>query len=215
MESSSSPPTLRVFEAPEAWPEFVPLIVVVRALLSRLPNTILYHDVHHTVRDVFPTAVDLALREGCSRREAVLIGVAALFHDVGYLDRYADNEPIGARYAREELPRHGFTADEIDAIECMILATRVPQRPNALGERILCDADLAHLGTDLCFLVGERLRLERGYQGEPIGLRAWYEANIHFLGAHSYHTASARALWQATKERNLLLARQLLSREDP
>ena len=215
MESSSSPPTLRVDEAPEAWPEFVPLIAVVRGLLSRLSNTILYHDVHHTVRDVFPTAVDLALREGCSRREAVLVGVAALFHDVGYLERYADNEPIGAHYARDELPRHGFTAEEIDAIERMILATRVPQRPTTHCEQVICDADLAHLGTELCFLVGERLRLERGYQGESIDLREWYQANVHFLANHSYHTASARAMWQARKEQNLLQARRLLSRDDP
>lgn len=215
MERSSPHASSRDTEAPGSWPEFTPLIAVVKSLLIQLPNTILYHDVDHTLRDVFPTSVQLALSEGCSRRDTVLVGVAALFHDVGYLESYYDNEPIGVRYAREELPRHGFLPVEIDTIEALILATRVPQRPKTHLECVICDADLAHLGSDYCFVVGERLRLERGYMGAPISLRAWYMANVSFLSGHRYHTDTARTLWQPTKERNLREARHLLSGEDP
>lgn len=194
-----------------AWPEFVPLVQVARGLLDRLPDSILYHDTDHTLRDVFPTAVALAEREGCDRATTIRVGVAALFHDVGYLERYADNEPIGVRMARALLPEHGFSAADLDEIEALILATQVPQRPKTLGERVLCDADLAHLSTALCFLVGERLRLERNLHGDSIDLRAWYEANERFLAGHTYHTETARSAWQPGKERNLALARRLLS----
>ncbi|MCB9763989.1 MAG: HD domain-containing protein [Alphaproteobacteria bacterium] len=199
-------------QLPDTFPALEPVLTHVRRALERLPDTLLYHDIHHTLRDVFPSAMLLAEREGCGPRERSLVGAAALFHDVGYLDRYKANEPLGAARARQVLPRFGFSDEDLDLIADMILATAVPQQPRSHLARILCDADLAHLGTDRFFLQSERLRLELSYQGVESNLRAWHESNLRFLDGHSFHTATAQAVWQPGKDRNRALVEELLGR---
>lgn len=181
--------------------------------LAGLPPTLLYHDIHHTLRDVFPAAMSLAEEEGLSARERSLVGAAALFHDMGYLDRYEKNEPMGAARARRVLPRFGYSAEDLDRIEEMILATAMPQGPKDLLGRILCDADLGHLGSDRFFLQSERLRIELTYRGNQKSLRAWHEGNLRFLEDHQFHTESARRLWQVEKDHNGALVRELLAVE--
>ncbi|MCB9742582.1 MAG: HD domain-containing protein [Alphaproteobacteria bacterium] len=195
------------------FPSLTGVYAHVRDALAGLPPTLLYHDIDHTLRDVFPAAMQLAEEEGLGARERALVGAAALFHDLGYLDQYQGNEPLGAARARKVLPRFGFDTEDLERIERMILATAMPQSPQSLLARILCDADLSHLGSDRFFLQSERLRIELGHHGKAHGLRSWHEGNLRFLEAHEFHTASARRLWQPEKDRNGELVRELLAVE--
>ena len=67
----------------------------VRALLKdELPSNLLYHDLDHTVELVVPAADRIAAAMGVDDRTAVLARTAAWFHDVGFIERYDDNEEL-------------------------------------------------------------------------------------------------------------------------
>jgi len=75
----------------------------------------------------------------CSLRDCVLVGAAALYHDIGlaakflylsnihlgFLELYDRNEEIGRRIAMEQLPAFGFSSEECTEVGNIIMATRV------------------------------------------------------------------------------------------
>ena len=187
---------------------------LVKQKLSLLPKNLFYHGPHHTLEDVFPKTIELAVAEHCSPKQILLLGLAALFHDVGYLEQYDKNEPNGARIADEEIRKifdiqkqnsdivkknddedeFVLFEEDIEEIKKIIMATQLPQNPgDDLLCQIICDADLGHLGTDLFFLRGEGLRLElNAVKGFKISPRKWNEDNTKFLKNHKYFTKTAK-----------------------
>ena len=120
-------------------------------LESRLPSWLRYHDLTHTTELVVPAAELLAADENLDdddRRSAV---TAAWFHDIGFVERYEDNEEMAAALAEEELVRVGVDAEAIALVAGAILSTRLPQRPEGVVAEIVCDADLFVLGTERFF----------------------------------------------------------------
>lgn len=182
---------------------------IVNRLKHELPEGLHYHGLHHTLEDVLPAAMRLADRAGITPQERTLLATAALYHDAGYMVQYFDNEPIGARIAAENLPRYGYTPEQIERIQGMILATRVPQSPQTLLERLLCDADLDSLGRSDYFIVHHRLQLELAEHGQPSTLKEWYRRQKEFLEGHTYHTPEARSLRDEGKQAHLAQIRAL------
>ena len=75
-----------------------------------------YHGPHHTL-DVMEALKELGRAEGLSEEDVMLVKAAALFHDSGFLNKYQDNESEGAKLAKRELPRYGFTETQVQRIE--------------------------------------------------------------------------------------------------
>ena len=73
---------------------------------------IFYHGPHH-YKDVLNAVEKIAFNEKVSPEDFILLRAAVLFHDFGYIDKYLDNETIGADYAREILPKYGFSPSQI------------------------------------------------------------------------------------------------------
>ena len=58
-------------------------------------------------------------------RDALLLAIAAAFHDAGFLKQLPKNEPIGANIAVEAMAKSGrFSLEERELVEQMILDTR-------------------------------------------------------------------------------------------
>lgn len=148
-----------------------------------------YHGPHHTV-DVMAAAERIGISEGLSEEEIMLVKVAALFHDSGFLNKYLDNESEGAKLAKRELPRYGFTNIQVEIVEGMILATRIPQNPKTHLEKILCDADLDYLGRDK----NEFDKISSSLAQELIEMKilksidSWDPIQVKFLEMHKYYT---------------------------
>lgn len=172
-------------------------------LRGELPADLVYHSVWHTEGDVMPAAERIARAEGVDEGSRRLLAVAAAYHDIGYVERAEGHELIGARVVAETLPRFGFDPPRIERIQGLILATRLPQRPNDLLEQILADADLDGLGRDDFVDRSEALRHEMAALGEPIPPDEWARRQLEFLRAHRYFTASARAQRDAGKRRHI------------
>jgi len=188
-------------------------------LEAELPKTLTYHGAHHTISDVLPSVDRICRGEGVSDAQTDLVRAAALFHDLGFVESYYGNEPIGARLATQSLPQFGFSVEEIDRIAGLILSTEIREIDGAwvqapgddLLKRILCDADLDNLGRDDFFEVSDSLRRELEFQGERFTDREWCTRQIAFVSRQEWFTATQRRDRDATKRGNLERLRQELS----
>ncbi|MDQ4076704.1 MAG: HD domain-containing protein [Chloroflexota bacterium] len=180
-------------------------------LEAELDSDLFYHNLYHTKDDVLPAVERLAAMEGIGEEERLLLQTAALYHDAGYLKQQLDHETSSAQIAIEILPRFGYTADQIQIVVNLILATRMPQAPNNLLEQIICDADLDVLGSDDFFLRSYDLRAELTAQGKPHTDEEWYRCQLAFLEGHSYFTPSANHLREAAKQRHIAILKRLLT----
>jgi uncharacterized protein len=170
---------------------------------TKLPEWLIYHSLSHTRDGVVPAVEQLARLEGIQGEELMLLITAAYFHDLGHIEGPQNHEMTSIRITEENLPRFGYTSDQIRKITALILSTRMPQTPSShLGE-ILADADLDVLGRADYFERNLDLRNELASGGVTYSDLEWYRAGIELLGNHRYFTNSAKSLRDAGKQRNL------------
>ncbi|HPB01312.1 MAG: HD domain-containing protein [Bacteroidales bacterium] len=171
--------------------------------LSRgLAPNLYYHGIHHTV-DVMRAAEEIAAAERVVGMDKTILMTAALFHDVGFLIRYKENEDISAGMCWNILPRFNYTQSEIMMIAHIIMSTSIPQKPVDKLDSIMCDADLDYLGRDDFFIIGCNLRREWKEYGRELTVKEWYFQQIDFLSAHHYFTKTATLLREEKKLRHL------------
>ncbi|PKP01152.1 MAG: phosphohydrolase [Bacteroidetes bacterium HGW-Bacteroidetes-9] len=175
---------------------------IVEKMKRELPHFVVYHSVDHTL-DVHDAAERLAVLEGLNDSDIRLVRAAALFHDSGITVSFIDHEDISADLAGQYLPSFGFNLEEIERIQRMIVATKLPQTATTLEEKILCDADLDYLGRGDFFIIGQKLRLEWELSDRKVSLCDWYIIQMEFLRAHFYFTKSAQVLRNERKQKNL------------
>ncbi|MFT6717255.1 MAG: class 3 adenylate cyclase/predicted metal-dependent HD superfamily phosphohydrolase [Saprospiraceae bacterium] len=169
-------------------------------LKNNLPEGLHYHGLHHTI-DVINAAERIAQGEEVDKAEKMLIKVAALFHDSGFLNKYQGNEPEGVKLANEILPKYGFTNKQIKRIEGMIMATIIPQRPTNILEEIMCDADLDYLGRskEEFYNISNSLKQELLEHGLLKDEEDWDPIQVNFLTEHRFFTQTAVVYRRANK----------------
>jgi uncharacterized protein len=186
--------------------------------LSRLERelapTLTYHSVAHTRDDVVPAVERLALLELVGAHDTMLLRTAAWFHDLGFIECREGHEQVGARWAAEALPGFGYSEAEVATIVRLILATQMPQAPQDHLARIIADADLDLLGRQDFARGNLLLRDELARVGSTMSDVEWYRDQIAFLSSHRYWTASARALREPRKQKNLAQLVALLRRAE-
>ena len=179
-------------------------------LERELPPELHYHNFEHTRKYVIPATERLAEAEGIRGEEWELLSVAAHYHDLGYLVDRETHELAGMRIVSQVLPRFGFSAAQIELINNLILATRMPQTPTTPLEQILADADLDVLGTVEFFPTAVKLRKEQAIFGSSTDDLTWYRNQLEFLQHHAYFTTSAKQLRDAGKRENIRRLKQII-----
>lgn len=173
-------------------------------LTNRLPANLCYHNVDHTLY-VYNAAERLGKAEGVTGKDMKLLLTAAWFHDAGQIGGGINHELASCAIAREALPQFGYTAEDIERICAIIMATKIPQSPtDHLGE-ILADADLDYLGSDDFFATSEKLYHELRLLGGTMSKEEWNRVQVKFLEEHHYFTKTARAEREIKKAQNLQL----------
>jgi uncharacterized protein len=180
-------------------------------LERELSPNLLYHGIMHTRDDVVPAVEVLADQERVREDPRSLLVTAAWFHDLGFIESVSNHESISARLAAEALPGIGFTAEEVDIIRGIILATVLPQTPKTHLEQIMADADLDVLGRDDFMLYNKNLRNELALLGQEFSDFDWYARQLQFLKSHKYFTASARVLRDAGQLNNIRMLEKWLA----
>ncbi len=160
---------------------------IINLLLYHLQENYEFHNYKHTLY-VQEKAIKIGIGENCTEQELELISIAALWHDVGYINMYENHEEESSRLAKKYLPEYGINEENIKTICGMIMATKIPQSPKNNLEAILADADLEYLGTDQAEKFAAGLFLERTHLDPSLLKEQWNMVQITFLKDHQYFT---------------------------
>jgi len=187
-----------------------PRLVEVARLVQEHVPALAYHNFNH-ISYVYRESMRLAAHEShtVDKHGLSVLGTAAYLHDVVYTVGANNNEELSARFAHQYLPHLGYTQREIKDISKCIMATRMPQSPTCVLEKILCDADLSVLGDPKWSQHVDLLRQEQGVADDL----TWWTNNVLFLARHEYHTSAAREYYSKTKYANLQYAVHRLKQE--
>jgi predicted metal-dependent HD superfamily phosphohydrolase len=162
-------------------------------LTNKLSKSIRFHTLRHT-QEVVAACITLADQNQISEDDRFALLLAAWFHDTGYTSGQAkDHETVSIKLASDFLAAHSAGEELKNKVVGCINATRLPPNPTSTIERIICDADLFHLGTN-DFKDKNRLLREEiiEFGGKELSKKEWRKLNIRFLEAHQYFTPYAK-----------------------
>ncbi|HPH92511.1 MAG TPA: phosphohydrolase [Ferruginibacter sp.] len=171
------------------------------AELEGLDPHLTYHSKAHTI-DVIEQCINIGKREGIEGHDMMLLKMAALFHDTGFLRTYLNHEAMGCNIFTEKTAAFHFSANDNKVVKELIMATRLPQAPANHLQSIICDADLDYLGRDDFFTIGDNLRTEFLHFKIVPDSEAWEKMQLNFLKTHHYHTRSSQQLREPVKQQH-------------
>ncbi|NPA25527.1 MAG: HD domain-containing protein [Deltaproteobacteria bacterium] len=173
-----------------------------------------FHNYQHTW-DTVVAGRKIARGMQVGERELEILTIACWFHDIAWFPYYIDHEVRSAETAAAFLRRQQVEQDRIEAVRNCILATRYPPRPVTLLEKIICDADVSHLGMKNYYEKNLLLRQELEVNmGKTYSDAEWLTMNRDFFLQHRYFTSYARRLYGRRKQKNLETILELLAGDE-
>jgi predicted metal-dependent HD superfamily phosphohydrolase len=165
---------------------------ITNRLRSLLPEDLVYHDLNHTL-NVEKAAIRFARLEGVDDESMQLLQTAVLYHDSGFILRYDENEQFAIQLAQSNLPRFGYTPDQISKVIQIISSTKHGAVPKDLLEQIMCDADHDYLGRADYYNVAKKLRIEMENYGKIMSEKEWINYQLKYLeNTHRFYTETAK-----------------------
>lgn len=182
---------------------------IIDKLSRELSDKLTYHGLHHTL-DVLQSVEELCYLEGVSDDDRILLKTAALFHDAGFMIGSNNHEAYSCLIASYYLPEYGYQKDEIERINQMIMATKIPQSPQDKLAQLLCDADLDYLGRDDFYSIGHSLYEELKLRSVVEEEMTWKKIQVDFLEQHEFFTDTNKRRRAPKKEGYLKKLREEL-----
>ena len=183
---------------------------ILKRLEDDLPETLTYHGLHHTLY-VLDASMKIAKEEKLNEGEIKLLRIAVLYHDSGFMLTYKNHEHEGCELIKKDLPAFGYTKQQIDIICGIIMATKIPQSPETLLEKIICDADLDYLGRDDFYSISKSLFCEMRFYANLKDEKEWNKIQKKFLEQHHYFTSYAKKNLEPKKQQHLKEISELVS----
>ncbi len=180
-------------------------------LAHELSPDLIYHCLGHTQNEVVPAADLLASMEKVGDDDRLLLLTGAYFHDLGFIRQRQDHEAISIQLAGQALPTFGYSNADIAVVRGIIRATRLPQSPTTLLEKIMADADMDDLGHEDFWRRSADIRRELDLYGIKYTDVEWYSYQLDLLQSHTYFTESERLLRDPLKQEHLLEVKRLLA----
>lgn len=175
----------------------------VRNILDSFPDDFAFHDFTHS-KQVQDAVIVLGRMEGLDEDEIEILEIAALFHDAGYGLGAIDHELRGAQLAEDFLKAEN-KSQFIKQVRALILSTKVNKSPDSSLGKVLCDADLSYLGSELYHPRASLLRHEMYCtRKRSFSELDWLKFNLDFFKKHHFLTSSARVLLGPKKDFNQL-----------
>jgi uncharacterized protein len=138
--------------------------------------------------------------------------IAAWFHDIAFAYSSSGKEELSCKIARKALENWGCEHRKIEIIQQCIDATKMPQAPNNLKEKIICDADLFHLSDEEYFAKNALLRKEvSSKENQLFSDLEWFTMNLKFLTNHRYFTPYGQSVLEKKKHLNILKNIEILN----
>ncbi|MFI2742282.1 HD domain-containing protein [Zhouia sp. PK063] len=169
-----------------------------------------FHNITHT-KEVVKNIAFIGKNNGLSKHELEPILIAGWFHDTGFLHAYKGHEDYSLKIAKDFLEKEEYNKEKLDIVLGCIEATKMPQTPTNIYERVICDADLFHLATNQFFKRNALLRKEwQNHLNMCFDEEKWLHLNIEFLEKQHYFTSYAQQNLSVGKQTNIKHLQQLL-----
>ncbi|MEM0998049.1 MAG: Pycsar system effector family protein [Bacteroidota bacterium] len=164
----------------------------------------LYHNLDHTIGVVEAVRL-IGAGSGLPAEEQAIAEMAAWFHDLGFVDDGRGHEANSAQLAESFLQSHNYSESGIAQVRSLIMATKMPTNPQSLAEKVICDADMSHLGSKSFQEISHLLRIEMELVHGNIQTDAeWYRAQIGFMTRHQFYTDFAATSYRKRKKKNIV-----------
>ena len=176
---------------------------VTNFISEQVPKEYAYHDVQHTL-DVVASVQEIGQQFELGENELEMLIIAAWFHDTGYDKGAMGHEERAVKYVEDYLKNYNYPTEKISIIRGCIMATKMPHSPETLLQRIICDADLSHLGQNVYWDRCSRLRQEMTLtQSSVMSELEWIDFELKFINQHNYHTTVAQQLYGKRKSKHI------------
>jgi hypothetical protein len=180
----------------------------IRLYLAKTDDRLFYHNLAHTVRLL--DAVDkINTHYKLDDKNYFIVCASGWLYDLEIIDS-GSGEIKSAELTEGVLKSLEINKDEIEGIKNCISATKIPQQPITLNEKIICDALSFYIGSVHFPEYSKLMRREtEAFTNEKIKGSSWRFRTISLLEKHQFHTEFCQALLNKNKEENLqVLIRQ-------
>ena len=169
-----------------------------------------FHNWKHT-KEVVENSKTIAKGEHLPNETIEELIIASYFHDLGNSREFSNHERVSCKFAQNFLSKQGFSIHRTIHITQIIEATQMPQNPKTITQKVICDADLTHLGKKNFLIKNLKLRKEwAAFNNQKFSDREWIFLNIDFLERHNFYTAFARKHFTTQKNENIKLLKSLI-----
>ncbi len=182
---------------------------------NNVSSEFVFHDLMHT-QQVVEAVIEMSEEFHFNAEETEMMQIAAWFHDTGYDKGQEGHEERSSEYAEEFLSKKGYSSENIEQIKSAIMATKMPQNPKNLYDKVLGDADMSHLGKKIYWERSSKIRQELMLtRGKVMDEEEWVEFELNFMLKQHYHTPIAELLYDKRKAKNIKQLRKQQSRLNP
>ncbi|MDB4539269.1 HD domain-containing protein [Saprospiraceae bacterium] len=176
---------------------------ILHKLGTELDLRLYYHNVLHTI-DVINQVTLACKRHSFDDRTSILLRLAALGHDIGYLNTYENHEEEGAELMEKIMIKENYTLEDITFVKKLILATNINHQASNIFEFIIQDADLDYLGRDDFHFISEKLYKEwLAYHIIEDDKKNFDQRQLKFLKNHQYFTPYSKKHREPEKQKRI------------
>lgn len=163
-----------------------------------------FHNLGHT-KQVVKRSSEIAAHYELSSRDSLILFIAAWFHDTGYLFTTPQlHEERSVELMKEFAQKIQLDVADISDIEGCIMATKVPRNPSTALQKIMCDADTYHMGTEDFKKYNKMIRKEfSSTAGDSFDLEKFNEHTVAFFSEHVFYTEYCKQLLNEQKKENM------------
>lgn len=182
---------------------------IVHFLKCYLSKELSYHTISRTLK-IDKIVEKYARILSIDERSIMILRTAVLYHDIGYVLQYRDNEQYAILLAKNKLPSYGYTEEDIQEIQSLIWVTSFKATPKNILQELIRDANSDYLGRIDYFVIANNLRNELRQHGEVKTDLEWIDFQLNFLEhVHRYHTDLVKDLREKGKQKRIEELREM------
>jgi hypothetical protein len=162
-------------------------------IMTKLPESLHFHKLEYA-RKVYNHSFLLCRSEGIEQEGRLLVRTAAMMLFTGFIQDYHNFENRSAVISREILPDFSYSEKQIDQISNLILATKIPFKPNNRLEKILIDARMDYISWPDYTTVVKDLFKEMKEAGSNINGQQFKKQQQELLFNFEFYTVAAQRM---------------------
>lgn len=173
---------------------------ILHLLKCSLPDTLTYHTIKRVIK-IDRVVKEYSKLEALSLKDMLLLRTATLYHDLGYIVQYEDNEQYAILLAKSILPKYGYSNKDIETVCSLIWVTSRRETPKNKLEELICDANSDYFGRKDYHVIARSLRRELDlHNSMTMSEEEWIDFQLnHLQYEHRYYSDVAKNLREKGK----------------